>query len=151
MSKFRDMIHVKMPASIASLMLNTEFAYFRSVKDYTIEISRVTKPYYLPTEIASVVSLVDDILRYPAIRNSLKVYRAHSGTAADPEFSSCGMQCMGLTTPDVLKSTYSFSSLKSAAAGNSMSVAEFQLQYCKNMTWLTSCVLIVIALNFNFR
>ena len=33
--------------------------------------------------------------------------------------------------PDVLKTAYSFEYMTTATAGNSMSVAEFQYQYCK--------------------
>ena len=126
------MIHVNMPAKVANSMLNTEFAYFRSVSQRNVVLPRITKPYHLPEEIASVVNIVDDIMRFPSIRQSQFSYGAEENASSDPEFSSCGTKCSGNTTPDVLKKAYSFNPVKNVAAGNSMSVAEFQLQYCKS-------------------
>jgi len=126
-SKYNDLVFVTMPISIAESMFRTEFALFRSTLQREVVIPRITKPYFLPTEVASVVSLVDEIMRFPAIRNSPKSYGYESST--DPAFSSCGTKCAGFTTPSVLESAYSFTQLTSAAPGNSMSVAEFQYQY----------------------
>ena len=69
-------------------------------------------------------------MRFPSIRSSLKIEGVESG--ADAEFSSCGTRCNGYTTPDVLKSAYGYDTVKTVAKGNSMSVAEFQLQYYDN-------------------
>lgn len=130
-SKFKDMIHVKMPVKVANSVLNTEFAAFRSMTERDVVLPRITKPYSLPAEVASVVSIVDDIMRFPAMRDSPKSYGYDSTPlAADDEFSSCGKDCNGNTTPDVLAAAYSFSTpVANVAKGNSMSVAEFQYQY----------------------
>lgn len=125
-SKFGDLITVTMDVKTANLALQTEFALFRSVIRRDVVIPRITKPYYLPAEVAEVVSLVDDIMRFPAVRSSLHTVGADA--SADAEFSSCGTKCNGFTTPAVLQSAYGYSPLKSAAPGNSMSVAEFQYQ-----------------------
>jgi len=127
-SKFGDLIKVTMDVKTANLVLHTEFALFRSVIRRDVVISRITKPYYLPAEVAEVVSLVDDIMRFPTIRNSLHTSMS-AEASSDDEFGSCGTKCNGLTTPAVLQSAYGYSPLKSAAPGNSMSVAEFQYQY----------------------
>jgi hypothetical protein len=124
------MVKVAMPASLANKILNTEFAMFRSLVRRDVLLPRVTKPYYLPEEIANVVNLVDDILRFPSIRTTQLISGAEDSRLND-EFSSCGTKCSGYTTPDVLKKAYSFSKVSSATKGNSMSVAEFQYQYCK--------------------
>lgn len=137
LSKYGDMIHVEMPVKVANAVLKTEFALFRSITERNIAIPRVTKPYFLPAEVADHVLLVGDIVRFPALRSAPKSYGSEVSVGADTEFSSCGTKCNGFTTPDVLKSAYSFSSLKTATKGNSMSVVEFQLQYYDN-TDLTS-------------
>ena len=62
-SRYRDLIHVSMPLGIAASMLETEFGTFRSNVNSKIQLLRITKPYSLPEEIASVVNLVDDLVR----------------------------------------------------------------------------------------
>lgn len=130
-SKYKDMIHVTTTASVASSMLQTECGMFRSVKRRDVLLPRITKPYFLPEEIAKHVSLVDDIMRFPSIRNSPQVLgvEAPSGTADDEFFSSCGTRCSGFTTPAVLKAAYGYDTVKNVTPGNSMSVAEFQTQF----------------------
>jgi hypothetical protein len=123
------MVFVTMPVKVANQMLRTEFGSFRSLTRRDLGVLRITKPYFLPEEVAKVVSMVDDIMRFPALREAPKAFG--SELTADDEFSSCGTKCNGYTTPDVLKKAYSFDTVKSVATGNSMSVAEFQLQYCK--------------------
>lgn len=126
-SKFQDLVHVEMPIKTAETILNTKFSIFRSVIQRDITVARITQPYYLPEEIAEVVSLVENVLRFPTIRASPRVYGAEN--QADDEFSSCGRQCSGFTTPDVLQSAYSYPTVETPAKGNSMAVAEFQFQY----------------------
>lgn len=121
---------VTMPVSVANKMFNTEFARFTSAIRGDLNVLRVTKPYFLPKEVASRVSIVDDILRFPAIRRSPRAFGVE--LTADDEFSSCGAKCSGMTTPAVLQKRYNYPTLKSVANGNSMSVAEFQLQYYDN-------------------
>lgn len=128
-SKFLDKVHVTMPVKTANEMFRTEFAQFRSVQERGLVLPRVTKPYYLPEEVAKVVSFVADILRFPSIRDSPKSYGAEVGETGDSEFQSCGTKCSGFTTPDVLQSAYGFTDIKTVASGNSVAVAEFQYQY----------------------
>jgi tripeptidyl-peptidase-1 len=129
-SSFKDLITVTMPVKVANKMFNTEFAQFQSLIRQELSVFRVTKPYFLPSEVASRVAIVDDVVRLPAIRQSPRIFGAES--TADDEFSSCGRSCNGMTTPDVLQKRHGYRTLKSAAPGNSMSVAEFQLQYYDN-------------------
>lgn len=131
-NKLRNLIQVEMPAKVAAEVLRTEFAMFRSILQRDVVLPRITKPYYLPEEVANVVSIVDDIMRFPALRNPPRAYGAEIGNTADDEFASCGTKCNGYTTPAVLKSRYGFQQVSSVAAGNSMSVAEFQFQYYDN-------------------
>ncbi len=131
-STFKDMVFVTMPVKVANEMLITEFASFRSVSRRDIGILRITKPYHLPKEVAEVVSLVDDILRFPSIRSPpKKTVSEELTTQSDPEFDSCGSKCSGMTTPAVLKKAYSIEPVTSVSPGNSMAVAEFIQQFCK--------------------
>lgn len=129
-STFKDMVFVTMPVKVANEMLITEFASFRSVSRRDIGILRITKPYHLPKEVAEVVSLVDDILRFPSIRSPpKKTVSEELTTQSDPEFDSCGSKCSGMTTPAVLKKAYSIEPVTSVSPGNSMAVAEFIQQF----------------------
>jgi len=132
-SKLNDKVFVKMPVAVAGNMLDTTFARFRSVDNTDIVLTRVTKPYSLPSDIASVVALVDDIVRLPTVRRSIITDVATNvSTTADPQFSSCGTTaatCNGDTTPAVLQSAYNFGTVSTVASGNRGAVAEFQYQY----------------------
>eukprot|EP01038_Epipyxis_sp_PR26KG_P014206 gene14206-19060_t len=131
-SKLRDMVHVEMAVSVANRVLNTEFALFRSNIRRKVVLGRITKPYYLPAEIANVVSLVDDILRFPSIRTPLLSFGSEDTAGSTDPFSSCGATCSGYTTPDVLQQAYSIPTTTKTSAGNTVSVAEFQYQYYDN-------------------
>ena len=131
-SKYGDKVHVKMPIKVAESMLQTEFALFRSVVRRNVVIPRIIKPYFLPAEIANVVTLVDDILRFPSIRQNIQSFGSEETVTSSDPFSSCGAKCSGYTTPDVLQQAYGYPSLTAATKGNSMSVAEFQFQYCNH-------------------
>ena len=67
LSHMKDTIYVDLPVRVAKEMLQTEFGIFRSIDKQDITILRATKPYSLPEEIANVVSLVDDIVRFPSV------------------------------------------------------------------------------------
>jgi tripeptidyl-peptidase-1 len=136
-SRFRDMLQVDMSASVAAKALKTEFALFRSVFKRNVVLPRITQPYFLPREVADVVSIVDDIMRFPALRSSLRSYDAELKRNADDEFTSCGSKCNGFTTPAVLQARYGYPAVKSVATGNSMSVAEFQGEYYDTTTLKT--------------
>jgi tripeptidyl-peptidase-1 len=128
-SAFRDVVKVHMPLRIAEKMLDTKFATFKSVVIQDIKLLRITQPYSLPTEIADAVKLVDDILRFPSIEKK-QIFESSSGQ--DPEFSSCGNECSGFTTPDVLQARYGYSEEPEAVPGNTVSCTEFQFQYYDN-------------------
>lgn len=130
LSPYNDMVFASMQVSVAEEIFGTKFSRFRSVIDKRIVLSRITHPYSLPADVASVVSIVDDIMRFPSIRNPLLTLgNSMNISSGDSEFNSCGTSCAGFTTPDVLEKAYSYSRLSSSTAGNSMSVAEFQFQY----------------------
>lgn len=134
LSNMKDTIFVDLPVGVAKDMLQTEFGTFRSIDKSDIVLTRVTKPYSLPEEVAKHVALVDDIVRFPSVVRTLL-----STLDSDPEFKSdatssaasfsCGTTCSGYTNPSVLAQAYNFSYPQVATAGNSIAVAEFQNQY----------------------
>jgi len=140
-SKVNDMVHARVPATVAAEMLGTEFAKFTSTKSSKINLIRATKPYSLPSEIAEIVNLVDDIVRFPSVRSDSPLKPAASSSTAaespvltsDAEFAACGTKCSTNTNPSVLAKAYSFSyPVQNVNSKNSVSVAEFQYQYWDN-------------------
>lgn len=131
-SDYQDKVFVKIPSAAAAALFDTEFARFRSTEDPSIVIVRATKPYSLPSDVAEVVSLVDNLIRFPAIRRSNRVETPSSNITdvkATSPFLSCGTSCPNYVTPTVLQQAYSFSPVTKVTAGNSVAVAEFQYQY----------------------
>lgn len=130
-SKFRDIIRARIPAQLAERMFDTVFARFRSEAQRSVTIFRITKPYSLPESIADIVSIVDDIVRFPAVSGPLTSFGAEPRDNAvmsnNPEsFTSCGDKCNGYTTPKVLEKAYGLVRPTGAARGNSQCVVEFQ-------------------------
>lgn len=133
MSEFQDKVFAQIPASRANELFATEFSRFRSVENSDIVLIRATKGYSLPQELADVVSLVDDIVRFPSIRRSRLTPASDAAiTDSASPFSSCGAKCNGMTTPAVLQAAYGYSPVTSVAKGNTVAVAEFQYQYYDN-------------------
>lgn len=129
LNKFNDIIEVNMDISTAEKVLSTEFSVFRNVLDRDVSIARITKPYFLPEEIAAHVSVVDDIMRFPLIKKPLLTHSDNESVLSSDAFSSCGTKCNGMTTPDVLQQRYGYTKIRNATKGNTVSVAEFQGQY----------------------
>lgn len=130
-SKLGDKVSVKLSIKTANTMFDTQFGVFHSAINPKKIIARITQPYYLPENVAAVVNLVDDIMRFPSVRQQPLLVNDDKNDPAgmDDEFNSCGSRCTGYTTPAVLQKAYSYEMMTDAAKGNSMSVAEFQFQY----------------------
>lgn len=121
----RTMIHIRMVGTIAEQMLQTQFVQYRSVTERDVSIFRVSRPYTLPTEISSLVSYVDDIVRYPAVSHPLLTYGHQDSGITDEELATqqamgkmgynnenpylhCGNDCYGYTTPALLRELYGY-------------------------------------------
>ena len=131
-SPLNDLVFVTMTLAEAETVLNTKFAAFHHNFFTEDRILRITKPYYLPEEVAQVVSLVDDIIRFPKLREP--IVRPISSPSnitvgADEAFNSCGAKCSFTTTPQVLQERYGYPTLQTSTKGNSMAVVEFQFEY----------------------
>jgi subtilase family serine protease len=131
-SPLNDLVFVSMETTQAEAILNTKFAAFHHKLFPEVRILRITKPYYLPEEVAQVVSLVDDILRFPKLREpGVRSISSPSNitVGSDEAFNSCGPKCYGATTPQVLQERYGYPTLQASTKGNSMAVVEFQFEY----------------------
>ena len=129
--RHQDMLSVTMPADAAEALLSTELFHY-SHKTYTdVDIVRAGGPYHLPESVASKVSLVGDIVRLPALRESLKPVEPEVAVGADEAFNACGDRYSSFTNPAVLQERYGYPSLDVAdvAKGNNIALAEFQRQY----------------------
>lgn len=131
-STFRDVVRAAIPAQIAERMFETEFARFRSESQRNVNILRITRPYSLPEDIAPLVAIVDDILRFPAVEGPLMSFDAEPTDTTiysmDGEaFTKCGEACNGYTTPAVVEKAYKMTTPTTSAEANSgIAVTEFQ-------------------------
>lgn len=129
-SDYRDKVFVTMPVAVANNMLHTSFSRFTSKIRNEVTLLRTSQPYHLPEDVAEVVALVDDIVRFPSMRKiHYEEVPTNSSVTASP-FTSCGASCGSTyTTPAVLQSAYGYPTVTSVAPGNAAAVAEFQYQY----------------------
>lgn len=121
----KDMMTGEFPVHIIEKMLNTKLAKFESVQDKNVLI-RATQAYYLPTEVASAVDIVGNLLDFPNWYHP-RVVHAPEAIGTWPDY--CGASCHGKIVPQVIKQQYSSSESTPVNAKNSMAVAEFQAQH----------------------
>lgn len=116
--KFRDIVQVQLPGNVAETMFDTQFVRYRSIFERQVSIFRIATPYSLPASVADVVSVVDDIMRFPSVSRPIQSYGAEEpSTKSDDPFAACGSKCNGYTTPEVLEEAYQFSKLTSFTKG----------------------------------
>ena len=142
-NKNRDIITVRLPATLAEEIFQTKLFRFRHTGKIEASFIRAHAPYSLPASIAPVVAYVSELIRFPAIRDLpfVPVPDADSATAAtaaksddpssDAAFQACGRDCAGYVTPQVLSERYNLPTTLSdpCASNNSIALAEFQFQY----------------------
>lgn len=124
-----DMIEANMDAGLAESLLSTKFYDFQSLKKNSVLLRRIGEPYSLPSNIASVVQLVGNIARLPAIRGATIVPTSDEQmpTAWPAGCDKCSAE---FVTPAVLGQRYGATDAWTIAAakGNRMGTAEFQGQ-----------------------
>eukprot|EP00456_Euglypha_rotunda_P006943 TRINITY_DN11217_c0_g1_i1.p1 TRINITY_DN11217_c0_g1~~TRINITY_DN11217_c0_g1_i1.p1 ORF type:complete len:159 (+),score=28.23 TRINITY_DN11217_c0_g1_i1:77-553(+) len=105
------------------MMLNTEFSTFEK---QGISVQRIVRPYYLPSEVASLVSLVDPLIRFPSTESKVRMVGA-GAVGQWPD--SCGTTCHGYITPQVIRQQYNVDPApKTPNSKSGVAVAEFQGQ-----------------------
>jgi len=135
----RDVVKVTASGSALSALLNTHFAVFKHITRGD-EVIRSLGRYYLPSEIAEVVALVENVIRFPAWGSPVKVEAQISGNWPD----YCGASCHGEITPKIIQQQYSVTPNTPVNVKNSMAVAEFQGQhysYTDIDAFTTACAL----------
>jgi len=130
-NSIRDILKIEIPATLAEKMFSTVMHKFTYV-DSDITIVRVIQPYYLPEDLAHVVSFVDNLIRFPRLNVNKLIPVEESSVSASGSWTSCGTSYATYTNPAVLQERYGYPTLTSAASGNTMAVVEFQNQYYDN-------------------
>jgi tripeptidyl-peptidase-1 len=148
-----DMVKVGLTASQAEAMFHTKMqVYTRTHSSLTQKVIRATS-YSVPEEIAAAVSVVGDIMHFPAEPRTPIVTSATSrkllgggGGGQGKWPNGCtgakGSACKGLVEPSVLKTRYKLPAQPTPHGNNSIAVAEFQGQYYKPTdiaTFSTGC------------
>jgi len=144
-TKIRDVVTATLNAQAAEEVFGTELFHFSpaTAGPRNLDMVRAASPYSLPDELAAKVSLVDKLLRLPAMTPA-KVAAAEEGMRnrededegakkgasddSDPFDSCTPTACHGSTNPAVLKERYGFTTKTNYTQGNSMACTEFQLQ-----------------------
>jgi len=131
-----DLVKATMTAEQAAGMFQSPMSVF--VKDNRRVVRTLT--YTVPEKIAAAVSVVGDLVHFPAeptkpaATSASRKLLGGGGGGKGQWNNSCtgtgGDRCKGLVTPSVLKTRYSIPAAPAKVAANSsMAVAEFQGQY----------------------
>jgi len=143
-----DMVKASITAAQAEAMFETKMnLYTRQFQSATHKVLRATS-YTIPEELASAVTIIGDIIHFPAEPRTPIVVGAEadktgrkllggggggSGKWANGCTGTGGTSCKGLVEPSVLRTRYSLPKGPSSPANNSaVAVAEFQGQYYKD-------------------
>jgi tripeptidyl-peptidase-1 len=120
---------VSVTASVAAFedMLDIElFEFTHNMKQGTAV--RSGSAYTLPASLQDKVNVVGELYRLPSLSQKM-MYNQVADEEATDAWSSCGTRYSGYTNPAVLSERYSMTiGVDNVAAGNSMAVAEWQLQ-----------------------
>lgn len=154
-----DLVQARISATQAEAMFATKLQrYTRTFGTTEHSVMRATS-YTLPDKIAAAVSVVGDIIHFPAeprspivvddvvtpIDGSRKLLGGGGGGSGkwnNTCTGSGGNSCKGLVTPGVIKTRYNIPANPKVAPKSSMAVAEFQGQYYKDTdiaTFSTGC------------
>lgn len=113
-----DMVEVETTAAVAGKLFEAKFHNFVHAETSTT-LHRVAS-YTLPSEIASVVEVVGNIVRLPEIQNPIIVPDSPN---TDAEVGSswpspCSGKCANKVAPEILMQAYNFTPVKTPAAGS---------------------------------
>jgi len=120
----KDAIIVNSTIGALETMLNTEFSTFAK---NGIVVDRIVRPYYLPSDLASIVSIVDPLIRFPSTESKVRMVSAPGAIGNWPDY--CGASCHGQITPQVIRTQYNIDpASKTPNSKSGIAVAEFQGQ-----------------------
>ena len=125
----RDMLKVKLHYADVEKLFDTKVERFTHNTGLTL--LRATTNPSVPSDVASAIYTVGDLVNLPKVRRSLRQNATKQVTAGWQNQCTGLSGCSGLITPYVLRERYNIPSDSKAVANNSMAVAEFQGQYFK--------------------
>ena len=127
----KDTLTVAISVADVERALSTRLSTFAHANS-PAHIVRATQSYSLPVEIAVDVAIVGELHQFPHPRVLSGASSADlvETTASWPNTCKSPV-CANAVTPSVLAKRYNVPSNKSSANGNSMAVAEFQVQFYK--------------------
>jgi tripeptidyl-peptidase-1 len=128
----RDSIEVEFNVEDAEKMLHTKFGRFSHTSFSSVEIYRAVQSYSVPADIAPLIRIVANVLRFPKLGHKKVVTSSVTSTNKDGgswpvDCKACGSNKV---TPGVLQARYNIpvpSTNRSSTMG-SLAVAEFQGQ-----------------------
>lgn len=132
MTPNKDILEVVLTVAEAEQLFSTEINRFHHKRKQGMSLLRAAKQYSVPQEVADAVYLIGDLVNLPRVRESVTANTQLVGGSGTWPNACTGLSgCKGLITPQVLKQRYNVpnDTTGMTAAGNSMSVAEFQGQY----------------------
>ena len=135
-SPTNDMLTVHMPVVKLETALRTTLSKFTHKERPAVSVVRASAPYSLPEDIAKEVTMVGELLQFPALKS--KDLENLQGSGTWPNSCSTQASCAGLVQPEVIRQRYNLPNQTEYEAmlggfvnaqANSMAVAEFQGQY----------------------
>ena len=127
----KDSVEAELTIIAAEKMLKTKFYSFQHKKHEGITIQRAIFDYSVPADIARIIQLVGNTVRFPSVRSPRLVegsVEASSGSVGDwvQDCKACGTSKV---TPGVIRKRYSLpDNTFNGNASSSLAVAEFQGQ-----------------------
>jgi tripeptidyl-peptidase I len=125
----KDLVEADLTVENAEKLLHTEFHVFQHSVVPTVQLHRAVRDYSVPTQLDDVISIVGNVVRFPAINLPVvgtgDAEGAPTSTAWPQDCKGCGTNKV---TPGVLAARYGFPTKPVANAKGSLAVAEFQGQ-----------------------
>ncbi len=139
----KDMITIKASVETIENILSTKMHAFKHMQQSDKIILRASKPYFLPSKIASDVTMVGELLQFPRLRPTSSSSSGALNKGKGAWGHTCDdTSCDGLVTPSVIIERYNLPNDTVGVDSNSMAVAEFQNQYfspADNKKFTSSC------------
>jgi len=128
-----DLVSIEMPISKAETTFSTTLVKYRhKEKGTTLVRAKDGVGSSIPAEMADMISLVDNIEGFPALRTSPIVEKTDTKSTAEatiPDAYDCNGRCPNLVTPMVLQDRYKLGDPVKGKTYGTVAVAEFQGVY----------------------
>lgn len=130
MNRHFDIVKFDATGPVAEAIIGTQLYHYNHVRFSKVDVVRVAAPYFLPLSVAKHVSLVAELVRFPALRQTNLIEQAAPSSKADSDsWEGCGSLYKSFVNPYVLAERYGYPTVTDVATGNGLALAEFQGQY----------------------